>query len=94
MMAEVLTKQGKALPDDDATALERANGMREEVAYDAAGRVTGVEAHDAATLGAALSPDDTGYTNGPLSWPQGIKSDTKGNIWIANCGSDSTRCRC
>jgi sugar lactone lactonase YvrE len=30
-----------------------------------------------------------GYRNGPLSWPQGTKSDVDGNIWIANCGNDS-----
>jgi len=30
-----------------------------------------------------------GYRTGPLSWPQGTKSDVDGNIWIANCGNDS-----
>lgn len=30
-----------------------------------------------------------GYTDGPLSWPQGTKSDVDGNIWIASCGNDS-----
>ena len=30
-----------------------------------------------------------GYRDGPLSWPQGTKSDVDGNIWIANCGNDS-----
>ena len=38
--------------------------------------------------GQPLSPDD-GYLDGPLSWPQGIKSDVDGNIWIANCGNHS-----
>ena len=38
--------------------------------------------------GAALS-GDKGYRRGPLSWPQGTKSDVDGNIWIANCGNDS-----
>jgi sugar lactone lactonase YvrE len=32
---------------------------------------------------------DRGYRNGPLSWPQGTKSDVDGNIWIANCGNNS-----
>jgi hypothetical protein len=30
-----------------------------------------------------------GYTQGNISWPQGIASDRQGNIWIANCGNDS-----
>ncbi len=30
-----------------------------------------------------------GYRDGNISWPQGTISDTKGNIWIANCGNDS-----
>lgn len=38
--------------------------------------------------GHPLSPDD-GFRAGPLSWPQGVKSDVDGNIWIASCGSDS-----
>ncbi|WP_139230870.1 hypothetical protein [Microbacterium sp. cf046] len=38
--------------------------------------------------GTALSPDD-GFLDGPISWPQGIKSDANGNIWIANCGDDN-----
>jgi len=29
-----------------------------------------------------------GYRDGPLSWPQGTKSDSDGNIWIASCGND------
>ena len=32
---------------------------------------------------------DLGYLDGPLSWPQGTKSDVLGNIWIASCGNDS-----
>lgn len=39
--------------------------------------------------GTPLSPDETGYTAGRLSWPQGTVSDRKGNIWIANCGNNS-----
>ena len=39
--------------------------------------------------GSAISPDDTGYTDGGILWPQGTVSDRKGNIWIANCGNDS-----
>ena len=39
--------------------------------------------------GRAISPDDNGYTDGNMSWPQGTFSDRKGNIWIANCGNDS-----
>jgi hypothetical protein len=38
--------------------------------------------------GKALSPRD-GYKDGPLSWPQGVKSDVAGNIWIANCGGNN-----
>jgi hypothetical protein len=38
--------------------------------------------------GQPLSGDE-GYLDGPLSWPQGIKSDVDENIWIANCGNDS-----
>ncbi len=30
-----------------------------------------------------------GYTQGSVSWPQGLVSDRQGNIWIANCGNDS-----
>ena len=37
--------------------------------------------------GTAQSPDDTGYTQGAIDWPQGTVSDQKGNIWIANCGN-------
>lgn len=36
----------------------------------------------------AVSPS-TGYTQGELSWPQGIEFDTDGNLWIANCGNDT-----
>jgi hypothetical protein len=45
-----------------------------------------------------LSPADTGFIEGPpypplppapLPQPQGTASDQRGNIWIANCGSDS-----
>ncbi|MCD2443036.1 hypothetical protein LQ757_12205 [Agromyces sp. SYSU K20354] len=38
--------------------------------------------------GEPISGDD-GFTDGPLSWPQGVKSDVDGNMWIANCGNDS-----
>ncbi|WP_139417883.1 hypothetical protein [Agromyces laixinhei] len=38
--------------------------------------------------GAPISGAD-GYLDGPLSWPQGVKPDVAGNIWIANCGNDS-----
>jgi hypothetical protein len=43
----------------------------------------------------AFRPDGTpissrrGFTTGDISWPQGTVSDRQGNIWIANCGSDS-----
>ncbi|MGW9182431.1 hypothetical protein [Agromyces sp. NPDC055661] len=30
-----------------------------------------------------------GYLDGPISWPQGIVSDTDGDIWTASCGTDS-----
>jgi sugar lactone lactonase YvrE len=44
--------------------------------------------------GTPLSPDTVGsapggFTEGPISQPQGTVSDQSGNIWIANCGSDS-----
>lgn len=37
--------------------------------------------------GAALSGDD-GYTGG-ISWPQGIASDSRGNMYVGNCGNNS-----
>lgn len=39
--------------------------------------------------GDAKSPDETGYTEGNIFWPQGTVSDRDGNIWIANCGNDT-----
>ncbi|MET0827986.1 MAG: hypothetical protein ABWY26_00570 [Microbacterium sp.] len=39
--------------------------------------------------GTALSPDDGGFLDGPISWPQGVISDVDGNVWIANCGLDN-----
>jgi sugar lactone lactonase YvrE len=38
--------------------------------------------------GTALSPDD-GFLEGPISWPQGVKSNADGDVWIANCGDDN-----
>ena len=38
--------------------------------------------------GTAISPPQ-GYTQGNISWPQGISSDRQGNIWTANCGNDT-----
>jgi hypothetical protein len=38
--------------------------------------------------GKAISPS-TGYTQGDISWPQGLVSDRQGNIWIASCGNDT-----
>jgi hypothetical protein len=32
---------------------------------------------------------EDGFTEGEISWPQQMMSDPRGNIWIANCGSDS-----
>lgn len=32
---------------------------------------------------------DEGYLDGPLSWPQGTKSNVDGDIWIASCGNDT-----
>jgi hypothetical protein len=37
------------------------------------------------TSGKPLSGD--GYTQGPISFPQGTVSDREGGIWIANCGN-------
>ncbi len=39
--------------------------------------------------GVALSPAKTGFTQGNISWPQGMASDRQGNIAIANCGNDT-----
>jgi hypothetical protein len=39
--------------------------------------------------GKPLSPDATGLTAGPISWPQATVPDRQGNIWIANCAADS-----
>lgn len=38
--------------------------------------------------GTPISPD-TGFTAGPISWPQGAVADRAGNVWIASCESDS-----
>ena len=38
--------------------------------------------------GKPLSPN-RGFTAGRVSWPQGVVSDLKGDIWIANCGNSS-----
>ena len=38
--------------------------------------------------GTAVSPA-LGYTQGGIAWPQGAKSDAQGNIWMANCQSNS-----
>ncbi len=44
--------------------------------------------------GQAISPDATatftgGFTQGNISWPQGLTADQQGNIWTANCQADS-----
>jgi sugar lactone lactonase YvrE len=39
--------------------------------------------------GKPLSPDGTGLTAGPIAWPQATVADRRGNIWIANCYTDS-----
>ena len=38
--------------------------------------------------GTAISPPQ-GYTQGNISWPQGMASDLQGNIWTASCGNDT-----
>jgi hypothetical protein len=38
--------------------------------------------------GVAMSPS-TGYTAGRIKWPQGMASDRRGNVWVANCSTDS-----
>jgi sugar lactone lactonase YvrE len=38
--------------------------------------------------GTALSPP-TGFTQGGVSWPQGTIFDRDGNLWIANCHTDT-----
>ncbi len=39
--------------------------------------------------GVARSPDDQGYTEGNIFWPQATVADRDSNIWIANCGNDT-----
>jgi hypothetical protein len=44
--------------------------------------------------GQAISPDATatfggGFTQGNISWPQGLTADQQGNIWTANCQANS-----
>lgn len=39
--------------------------------------------------GIPFRPRRTPFTRGPISWPQATVADRKGNIWIANCESDS-----
>jgi hypothetical protein len=39
--------------------------------------------------GIPVSPNIVGFTQGHISFPQATLSDQSGNIWIANCGSDS-----
>jgi sugar lactone lactonase YvrE len=39
--------------------------------------------------GSSSSNPGGGWTQGPLSWPQGTVSDQRGNIWIGNACSDS-----
>jgi sugar lactone lactonase YvrE len=46
-----------------------------------------LSASEFSPTGTALSPS-TGYTT-DISQPQGMASDPQGNIWIANCGSNS-----
>lgn len=36
--------------------------------------------------GTPVSPD-AGWTDGSVSWPQGMAADRAGNIWIANCAN-------
>ncbi|RVW00235.1 NHL repeat-containing protein [Rhodococcus xishaensis] len=38
--------------------------------------------------GVPLSPE-TGFTEGEIDWPQGTIADRDGNIWLANCGSNT-----
>lgn len=38
--------------------------------------------------GKPLSPS-AGFTQGGVSWPQGVVSDRRGNIWIENCGNNT-----
>lgn len=38
--------------------------------------------------GKPISPSE-GFTQGDISWPQGVVSDRDGNIWVASCGNDS-----
>jgi hypothetical protein len=38
--------------------------------------------------GTPVSPG-TGFTQGGISFPQGTVSDSRGNIWVANCGNDT-----
>lgn len=38
--------------------------------------------------GTPVSPP-AGFTAGEIDWPQGTIADDEGNIWLANCGSDT-----
>jgi hypothetical protein len=38
--------------------------------------------------GKPVSPS-AGFTQGGVSWPQGVVSDRRGNIWIENCGNNT-----
>jgi len=48
--------------------------------------------HDSVSVflpnGRPISGPD-GLTRGRIWWPQGMASDQKGNIWVANCGNDT-----
>jgi sugar lactone lactonase YvrE len=48
--------------------------------------------HDSVSLfrsnGAPISGPE-GFTKGHIWWPQGMASDKKGNVWVANCGNDT-----
>lgn len=39
--------------------------------------------------GVPLSPDTTGFTQGPLSWPQGMALRDNGDVLTASCGNDT-----
>lgn len=40
------------------------------------------------SAGVPISPD-TGFTQGDISWPQGMRFATDGSLWTTNCGNNS-----
>jgi len=39
--------------------------------------------------GTPLSPDETGFTQGGVTWPQGMEVSDDDDVWVTNCADDS-----